>query len=355
MLGPGIAIDPSGIFATGSGALFQLVDDSFRMIDGGPPTAGPIQWTSGRVDQSVAVETSGRIWIADETELGRFVGDTYEASTQEPTGPLVSAPDGSVWMGGPQGPLKLIGDEFELVGPPLRQAPDLPFPYLVPPLAVSPDGSPYSLIGTTPCGTAPSCPSQNERVVGLVDGSWQELPPHPGGEGGVALLAAAPDGAIWITTGRNDRKPTIARFVDGQWETVPVPPGPLSGVRSIAFAPDGAIWFSFLREADRTPGGCPDGCFLLGAGRLDRAEWTVFDWPEENATMSAVAVQGRLFGEIVVSPDGTAWLSSKAGTLRFVGGRWDWALRMYGLSRLTVAPDGSVWAAGTGLHRLKEG
>lgn len=355
ILGPGITLSTSGVYATGSGALYELVDDAFQLIDGGPPTAGPIQWTSGRPDQSVAVDTRGHIWIADETELGRFVGDTYEASTQEPTGPLVSAPDGSVWMGGPEGPLKLTGEEFGLVGPPLQQASDLPFRHQVPPFAVSPDGRPYALVGTAPCGTAPSCPSQNERVIKLVDGSWQELPAHPGGESGVALLAVAPDGTVWITTGRNDRRPTIARFAEGQWQTVSLPPGPLTGVRSIAFSPNGPVWFSLLREADRTPGGCPGSCFLLGAGRLDGDEWTVFDWPEENAEISAVAVQGQLFGDIVVSPDGTAWLSSKAGALRFVGGEWDWALRMYGLSRLTVAPDGSVWGTGIGLHRLKEG
>ena len=355
MLAPGIAMGTSDVFATGSGALYRLVDDAFQLIDGGPPTAGPIQGVSGHPDQSVAVDTSGRIWIADETELGRFVGDTYEMSTQEPSGPLVSAPDGSVWMGGPVGPLKLTGEEFELVGPPLEQTPELPFRHQVPPFAVSPHGIPYTLIGTGPCETAVrSCQSQDERVVRLVDGSWQELPPHQGIEGGVAILAVAPDGAVWVATGRNDREPTIARYVDGQWELMPLPPGPLSGVRSIAFAPDGAIWFSFLREPDRTPGGCPGSCFLLGAGRLDGDEWTVFDWAEENSPISAVAVQGLLFGDIVVSPDSTAWLSSKAGTLRLVGDDWDWALRMYGLSRLTVAPDGSVWAAGTGLHRLTE-
>ena len=346
--GPSIAATADGVFASTWGALSRMDRDRFVIIDPGPDKR------LESVD-SVAVDALGRAWVlAGEREsslgfvMGRVVEGRYEEVVEGPGAGLTNQPDGTVWMATTVGPARLGGDRFAPVGPDLDISPwsSLVFGTGMPPYAVAPDGTPYVLTGTGPCrqGRPIFCSAANEVIERLREGAWETLPAAPGAPTGTSELAVAPDGALWIVTGRSDRI-GLARFHDGRWESLPLPDRPIDRIQSLAFEPDGVAWAGLALDAAEY---C-DTCWNLGVGRFENGQWTIFDRVGEQEFGFARETAGT----VVVARDGTVWANTTSGIARFDGRAWNWAANdATGIRVLTLGADGSIWGAGVGVHRL---
>lgn len=346
--GPSIAATAGGVFASTGGALNRIDGDRFVIIDPGP---------AKRLESidSVAVDALGRAWVlaGERTSslgfvMGRVVEGRYEEVVEGAGAGLTNQPDGSVWMATTVGPARLGADRFAPVGPNLDISPwsSLVFRTGMPPYAVAPDGTPYVLTGTGPCrqGRPIFCSAAKEAILRLREGGWETLPPAPGAPSGTSEMAVAPDGALWIVTGRADRI-GLARFHDGRWESLPLPDRPIRGLRSISFAPDGVAWVATSLDPIES---C-DTCWNLGVGRFENGQWTIFDRVGEQE----FGFGNETAGTVVVARDGTVWASTTRGIARFDGRSWNWAADdATGIWQLTVGADGSIWGAGVGVHRL---
>ncbi len=355
--GPTILTTSTDVYASAWGALARLVDDRFVIVDTGPRK---------RLEmiKSIAVDRQGRAWLLagddgivrdDGTpvpvQLGQVIDGAYvEAAPGQDAGTqgadLQEGPDGSVWMAGRQGPLRLDGERFAPVGPLLfldvdgswRGGDDG-----VPPYAIGPDGTPYTV---TP-----------DHVVHLVGDTWEPLPPHPGASNGTTKLAISPDGVIWVATGHEPATVGMARFQDGRWHDVPLPErpsGPVAGVTGFAFERSGTVWMRLVLEGSP---GCD--CRDLAVAQLSEGTWSV-DTEVGGATLgSAWTTRSGLpeaaYRDVLVDADGSVWIDGSNGIARYDNGTWSMAVDDVRFRHLTMGADGSIWAADPGVHRLAPG
>jgi hypothetical protein len=343
---PQIVVAETGVFASVGGALAQLLDDVFTVVDPGPPIGL-------RHIQDIAVDADGVAWLlmgSDDdppdlpARLGHVVKDQYAELAQRGQAIRLGA-DGRIWMATADGPVRLEGDSFELVGPALSLAVEAEegARLELPPYTIGRDGTPYTVVG-----------GANETIVRLADGEWRDLP-DSGSAGAITAMAVAPDDALWVAAGRPE--PTLLRFAGGQWSTVSLPEQVGGDIVSIAFDRDGTAWFDVGFDVD-----CSEGLIGLwcrssrGVARLDRGEWTVFDGVAGQSLGADDRYPGRRhFGDLAVGPDGTVWLATEHGIARFDGRRWSLVAEgdIWSYVAVAVGPDGSVWTGGIGIHRLE--
>jgi virginiamycin B lyase len=236
------------------------------------------------------------------------------------------------------------------------------------PYAVAVDGDGVAWVTLVHCG----------QVARLAPGGSPELHDLGNAAARPSLLALAPDGAVWVTRGGDDRIDRIDGR-DGTRRSFPVGTGPYG----IAFGPGGEVWFTAIGAdaigrlaADGTvaltpvPGGSgmpamitagPDGAmwFTLNRGaalgRIDAAgEVTVHPLPDPGC------------GPVGIASDATALWFAEIGTGRvgrLVPGE---ALQEFDLPDRAarphaVAPDGTggcwvtLWAAGSLAHLDEHG
>jgi hypothetical protein len=343
--GPSIGASAAAVYATVWGALARFDGTGFTLLDPGPPRR--FESVS-----SIAVDGSGRAYVvAGEpgTELDPIVGRPTDGGLEQLDGVAAGGvrvgPDGSVWTLSSDGPMRYTGERFETIGPPLDLASD----HLgwLPPFAIGSDLMPYVAVGRD-CAEDQDgtivCDGGDERVAHLEGGAWIDLPAHPGQTAGIKRLEVAPDRSVWVITGADADTAGLARYRDGGWQAVDLPAIGVSQVVGIAPEADGRVWVTFRTQE------LPDDEWVKVVGRLSDGEWTLFDLVEGEAMTGG---RGGSHGDLIVGRDGTVWTIAREGIARFDGERWAWAVKdMPGLAHLTLGADGSIWAAGNGVHRL---
>ncbi|CAN5844184.1 hypothetical protein BH24CHL6_BH24CHL6_03610 [soil metagenome] len=186
---PQVVVSEAGVFASVGGALAQLVDDRFTVVDPGPPA-------TLRHVENIAVDAMGVAWLLTSGDdhspdmprrVGRVLEDDYEELNQSGEAIRLGADD-RIWVATPEGPMRLEEGSSELVGPSLSLAiaTEEGAWSELPPYAIGRDGTPYTIL-----------PGPNETIVRLADGVWQELP-HFDFKGAITAMAVAPDDALWV-------------------------------------------------------------------------------------------------------------------------------------------------------------
>jgi hypothetical protein len=254
--------------------------------------------------------------------------------------------------------MRVHDDGIEPVGPPLELTPGMTTigfqgaSMTFPPFAIDANGLPVTVANLQPCAPPAEADCQiGDRIVRLIDGAWQALPVHPGAADGTHAIALGPDGDIWVATSRGPEAVGLARFHLGAWQVVPLPDRAVEAISGIAIAPDGTPWLRLWLGADPS---CD--CFRQAVARPSSDEWVVDDAvagvplgmaPQERG------VPDLDYRDLVFDQTGIPYLNTDEGVARFIGGRWTWAAEgVPGLRHLTAGPDGSIWAAGAGVHRL---
>ena len=163
----------------------------------------------------------------------------------------------------------------------------------------------------------------------------------PTGGGGLGGIVAAPDGTIWASTGEPQR---ILRFDGDSWSqadgfadlTVVNPPcipdqDCLQPITGMAVGVDGIVWVAVGPET------------LV---RYDGATWEVIEVTAASEVPSGAAAWGS---SLTVAPGGTLWAAGWEEVLAFDGTAWTRypaaeGLPERGILSIAVAPDGTVWA-----------
>jgi len=289
--------------ATGDGAVLHWDGSSWSRLDGGRPN--PDAYVS-----AIAVDSAGRPWIGGITQVVMppdAGGGTVESG-------WVSRHDGSTWT------------TFDA-----RDAAPLEGPVWS--IAQLPDGAVWVATagqGTPVVGEPPPGP-----VGGLArfDGaSWTDATAQLSGARDTTSVAAGPDGTIWVATGGgNDGAVTVRRFDGRSWTSYgPADglPGPNESAYVVAWA---------LPTKDGVYVGTGAGIYRLSGDHWERA------WPKASSPMSP----GHL---LAVSRD-ELWAAGEEGLWHFEKGAWTsepidpnhpWGV----VRALTLAPDGTPWAAG---------
>jgi ligand-binding sensor domain-containing protein len=163
------------------------------------------------------------------------------------------------------------------------------------------------------------------------DGFSATIPLPTGDEAsGFATDAAeGPDGQVWVTAEKG-----VYRWSGTSLKTLPWAGTGMPG--EIGFDIRGRTWVSMYEY----PG--PTG---RGAAVLEGTSWTRY-------SESDMAVRGPLRA-ITSAPDGTMWFGGDAGLGRYDGTRWAGAQTVgsslgAGISSLSVAADGTLWAVASG-------
>jgi ligand-binding sensor domain-containing protein len=111
----------------------------------------------------------------------------------------------------------------------------------------------------------------------------------------------------------------------------------LAGVSGLAVAPNRDLWAVVAGGSNP-----PD----WGVARRVGATWTVFRASDDLAELGNP-------GGFAIAPDGSLWVSTDRGLVRFDGRHWSVRFAGYGFSALSFAPDGTLWAVGpSGVGRL---
>jgi ligand-binding sensor domain-containing protein len=237
-------------------------------------------------------------------------------------------------------------------------------------------------VARSPEGTLAVATDQGTAI--LRAGRWTVL-----GKGEAHAVTFARDGAIWVAerTSAGDAETTVAsfRFDGSAWVRIALPAVTTSGwAVGLVLAPDGEPWLlsqGWDSSLDRFDGtNWVRQLALGGAGAAGVAVapsqdlWAVFadgstpDWEVarwDGATWWTVfpasdglAEPGNLMGPggFAISPDGSLWVSTDRGLVRFDDGHWSVRFAGYGFSALSFAPDGTLWAVGpSGVGRLPAG
>jgi virginiamycin B lyase len=164
------------------------------------------------------------------------------------------------------------------------------------------------------------------QIARLPPGGAPELHDLAGPAARPSLLALAPDGAVWVTRGGDDR---IDRL-DGTRRSFPVGTGPYG----IALGPDGGVWFT-----------------AIGADAIGRLA------PDGAVTLMPVPGESGMPAMITAGPDGAMWFTLNRGAAL---GRVDVAgeitvhpLPDPGCGPVGIVSDGSaLWFAEIGAGRV---
>ena len=170
-----------------------------------------------------------------------------------------------------------------------------------------------------------------------------------GGLSGPTVMAATPDGSIWIAE-RGYIQSDLYRYAGGSMEAVQigdyqhVPSNPSApvGVFDLEVAPNGDLWLAGFDEENR------DQVVLA---RFDGEQWTTYDQPFADQSHAP-----ELYFDLAVGPDGTLWVAFPGGLGSYDGTNWSvraTEFKAYEGGPVDVAPDGTVWYTdGDGLHTL---
>jgi hypothetical protein len=200
----------------------------------------------------IDVAPDGSVWVANGFGLARFDGQSWTVYEWR-VHALTAAPDGAIWMNGWEGTqgssyvARLdasarseglsAGRETRTV---YKAADSFPGGFAV--QAVTPDGL---LWGTTPEGRLASFDGRS-----WIDGeSWALYdPPAAWSIDHVAVLAAAPDGALWLAADAAIARFDPAHSPDEAWTLYTQDDGlPARHHRAIAFGPEGEVWLGATR------------------------------------------------------------------------------------------------------------
>ena len=293
--------------ATGEGAVLHWDGSSWSQLDGGRPSP------DSHVGE-IAVDAAGRPWISGITqvvvpadEISRVGGDMAESG-------WVSRYDGTSWT------------TFDA-----DDAAPLECPVSIAQLA---DGAVWvaaSCRGAPVLGYEP--PSGPAGGLARFDGSsWTDATAQLSGARNTTSVAAGPDGTIWAAAGDlNDGAVTVRRFDGRSWVSY----GPSDGLPGGGFV---TAWA--LPAKDGVYVGTGAGIYRLNGDRWERA------WPTSFVPM-------YLDHLLAVSRD-ELWATDILGEhlSHFQGGTWtrdpvDPRQPQGVVHALALAPDGTVWAAGS--------
>jgi ligand-binding sensor domain-containing protein len=266
---------------------------------------------------AVAVGQDGTIAAGTDRGISVYHAGQWRTLRTGPTLSQVTAvavtPDGAVWFG--------FGDDASRpAGGGLSRFDGHDWQYLlgdaeVDALAVAPDGSLWTNVG---------CDVQR------FDGTAWETVARCGKDlpaGNFHDIVFTSHGAAWLASGLG-----LAHFDGQSWTSYE------KLVNSLAVAPDGAIWMNGWEGSQGSQ----------YVARFDGENWTTFK--------SADSYPGG-FMVGAVTPDGLVWgIAPERGLACFDGQAWtdghSWTfyltaddLSLEGISVLTVAPDGTLWAA----------
>jgi hypothetical protein len=378
---------------------------SIAAVDGGVWVAGSAQppgeiTGSGAAQPVLAARWDGQRW----TRFGPESGLELSASWGD-SGVGLAVAGGRVWAAGSQGVFRFDGDGWTRVAK--AEAPAYAEQLLV---------------------TGPDEAWVRDRGVlwRVKAGTWSQ-PPHDDLLGAPAVgLAQGPDGALWAATGAS-----LLRFDGSRWREVAGAKAltrvsdDVAGLADIAVAPDGAVWVlaepggRLFRVGDglSVPQAPPpntqvlqvaaDGTVWAGAGggwgeapgvswRGSDGRWTTeTPWPKDPAGRDCLdeplvapdvvwavhqcwGVDGELGGTELASFDGASWtvhpdadgdpfgsvsglavaadgalvVAAEAGVLVYDDSKWQRALPGE-YAAVATGPDGAVWLAdAAGVHRL---
>lgn len=252
----------------------------------------------------LALAPDGRIWAATDGGVAVHAGGTWTFVDQQPALAVAVGPDGTAWVGGKGSTIRIVRTDG--TGWRIREMPDV-----------------ASSAATMPGGAA--------GVVG-------------------PTMTVDESGHPWVSGGRRGwfSTPGLLRFDGGRWEAMqPIEEAGATVFDNVVAAPDGAVWVTI--DTTSTNGSCcPPADPAAQVARFDGRRWKTFGTadglPSDNMGLS-----------LAVGPDGTAWLSTTRGILRFDGERWSLAFGDGYLGGVSIALDGTVWFCGVngaGLGRI---
>jgi ligand-binding sensor domain-containing protein len=235
------------------------------------------------------------------------------------------APDDSLWATGPVGTARLVGETWELVDGAPGQA-----------VAIGPEGTAWVL------GSDCTLVSWRPGATGWIPERHAANESLCMGGGAPYWMGVRPDRSVWVL-----QAGFVADWLlsyDGRAWTEPlgtdVAGRPVDQVDSAAIDADGQLWVTWVDWRDLEREGSQPAVF--GTARLDDAGWTVVS-------------EGESRGRLAAGPDGSVWLGSEDGLLRYDGTGWI-PDRLTGMSvnPMDVSPDGAVWVTdgASGLYRL---
>jgi len=172
-------------------------------------------------------------------------------------------------------------------------------------------------LGTSESGV--QCTEKNE---------WIEYSKDRGNLASDAIVdsAVCPDGRLMVLYTEG-----ISIYADGVWEEI-ASDWETSIPYAIACGPDGAAWVTYFR----------------GAARFDKGRWTTY-----SADHDFGGKVSDLVYDVAVAPSGDVWIVASDSVARLRDGKWIVYQEGRGFddycsfARITIAPDGRPWVAGS--------
>ncbi len=307
--------------ADGDGILWAR-GESGRLVRLDPASESAQTWTVADdavfVSADIAPARDGGVWLIGERALRRFDGAVFREVLDAPTDMVtaVEAPDGTLWAATADGAaLHWDGSSWS------RLDAGRPNPNSVM-SSIAVDAAGRLWIGWTqypwPSGSG---------WVSLYDGSaWTIFDADDAGALGMPVreIAELPDRTVWVATAGG-----LARFDGSTWTDVAG-----CDTWSVAATPDGALWFA---SYDLSMGGTM-------VSQFDGQSWTSYGpsdglpGPDESGSEAA---------SVVPTKDGV-YVATGAGIYRLAGSRWArvWPVAQApaGLGRLLAVSHDEIWA-----------
>jgi hypothetical protein len=313
-----------------------------------PSPYGPLEAVSARESWtfvSVPVGTDASTVQVGHLEDGTWTLWRLTPSEREEGEPrdLAVAPDGTVWAATDVGVFSFDGEGWT------RRFDD-------PAWAVAIDdlGAVWISSGG-PVGRL----DEGEVALARWDGeSWERVVWPPEQSGGRVVMAALPNGEVWVTRLGYSSCGTgpLMRYDGAALAAVQVgdrPFRPSGGyVFEIEAAPNGDLWVGgYIRSGDPSyqPNHFDPSIEPPVLARFDGEAWTVYDWPLPNP-------MDRCYDpllDMAVGPDGVVWLAYPDGLGSFDGTQGTLYIEGAWVYAVDVAPDGTVWYSDEqGVHTL---
>jgi hypothetical protein len=350
--GPTLAVTSETVVVTAWGNLAQLEGDRFVTVFEGHDKRLHEMRSIGVSSDGDVLTIAGERDSSEGLTFGRIDDDAYDRTAPTNGTALMRALDGRLWMMTVGGPMRqVVGERFEPVADIRTFVASTTFRDGLPPYAVAADGTPFVVFGTICEDPFSPCVSDNEFISRPIDGAWTAIPGiHPDRASGISAIAIDAAGALWIATGREEGAAALARYNGDEWETTALP-GEADRILAMEAHPDGSLWVTWrVREIQGER--CFD-CWEVGVGRLTPDGWSAV---AEHVDGRPLRTSGRwVYGDLAIAPDGIVYASTSDGVVSWDGASWTWVVKgVEGLAHLAVAPDGTVWAAGTGVYRVTE-
>jgi ligand-binding sensor domain-containing protein len=269
---------------------------------------------------------------------------------------LTAGPDDSVWVSQKGKIYRKSGAAVTLVASPAGANEETGFSAA----AVAPDGTLWYATYDTKKRTALGLYAAKEGSVAEI-ASTDNLP-----GGLITTVQFADDGTAWLGTTQG-----LAYLSGKRWRTLVTADGvPEGGVLAIGPAADGVLWFAGSESVGRLKGDswevyhppreltalyecptiAPNGdiwYYTANSGQDD--SFVRFDGTSWRAYSGWDGVTGAYCRSMAASSDGTLWAATNLGLGRFAGDTWqNQPAPFQNVSAVAVAPDGSIWIAGSG-------